>query len=62
MFDDINESSSKMIGEVVKLELSCARPTRADGEELLASVVFRVTKTQTFSNIQFVTNLVTEVN
>ena len=42
--DDIKESSSKMIGEVVKLELSCARPTRTSCEELLASVVFRVSK------------------
>ena len=44
VLDDIKESSSKMIGEVVKLELSCARPTRTSGEELLASVVFRVSK------------------
>ena len=44
MLDDIKESSSKMIGEVVKLELSCARPTKAGGEDLLASVVFRVSK------------------
>ena len=42
--DDIKESSSKMIGEVVKLELSCAPPTRAGGEELLATVVFKVSK------------------
>ena len=41
--DDIKESSSKMIGEVVKLHLSCG-PTWAVGEELLASVVFRVSK------------------
>ena len=44
MLDDIKESRSKMIGEVVKLELSCACPSRASGEELLASVVFRVSK------------------
>ena len=42
--DDIKESSSTMIGEAVKLELSCARPTRTSGEELLNSVVFRVSK------------------
>ena len=61
VLDDIKESSSILIGEVVKLELSCG-PTWASGEDLLTSVVFRVAKTQTFSNIRFITNLVTEVN
>ena len=50
LFDDIKESSSILIVEVEMLELSCG-PTWASGEELLASVVFRVAKTQTFSNI-----------
>ena len=57
----LKDSSSTLIGEVGMLELSCG-PTWASGEELLALVVFRVAKTQTFSNIGFVTNLVTEVN
>ena len=43
VLDGIEDSSSTLIGEVGMLELSCG-PTWASGKELLASVVFRVSK------------------
>ena len=39
----LKDSSSTLIGEVGMLELSCG-PTWASGEELLALVIFRVSK------------------